>query len=302
MCLSPDNAPPDETFQLELCFVNQIDGVEPLLDGGRSVAAFPPRDVQTCVTRTFEPQQGVVEIGPIRGATCSTTADCRGRDELCLAGSCTSGCPSNSFPAQPELVVTFANMGFFSETREMDGRVLESGSGRITSTQFSGETYQVALSNNAGTGRVEIKLPGGLGGPSLPNNAQVSVLVAVRNDGAATYRGVTIRDAATGALLVAADTAIPTPTLTEIDLRPFVITQDAEAIGCRVDATCGRLVFLKQTITAPGASAVSVEPNRLGTVSHQSERYRFWNITAGQYPSTSECKSYRPYALWRERM
>lgn len=300
VCLVPENAPPDETFRLQLCFVNQIDGVEAPSDGGRVSAPFPPADAQTCVTREFQPQQGVVEISPQRGADCTTTADCKGKDELCLSGSCTAGCPSNVYPAQPELVVAYTSMGFFAESRETDGgRVLQTGTGKITATQFTGETLQVTVSNVGGSGRVDVKLPGGLGGPSLTNNTDVKVLVAVRTDDNVISRGVTLRDAATNELLFAADSALIAPVLKDADLAPFTVTREAGAVGCRIDASCGKLVFSKQKLTN-GTSSVSVEPGKLASLIGGTN-YRFWNVTDGQYGTGSMCRSYRPYAFWKER-
>lgn len=302
VCLVPENAPPDETFQLQLCFVNQLDGVEVPSDGGRVSASFPPADVQTCVTRTFQPQQGVVEISPARGADCTTTEGCAGRDELCLAGSCTAGCPSNTYPAQPELNVTFTSMGFFAETREGadGGRVLQTGTGRITATAFTGETLQITLSNAGGTGRVDVKLPGGLGGPSLPTTVDVKALVAVRAQANRVVRAFTLRDAASNEVLFAADPAIAAPVLREAELLPFAVTREPGAVGCRVDANCGKLVFSRQKLTNGSASAV-VEPGRLASMTVGSSSWRFWNVTDGQYGAASTCDSYRPYALWRER-
>lgn len=303
VCLVPENAPPDETFQLQLCFVNQLDGVEVPSDGGRVSASFPQPSLQTCVTRQFQPQQGIVEISPVKGADCMTTADCRGQGELCFNGSCTAGCPSNSFPAQPELIVTYTSMGFFTETREGadGGRVLQTGIGRITATQFTGETLQVTLNNAGGSGRVDVKLPGGLGGPSLATNTDVKALVAIRTTDGQSIRAVTLRDAATNELLFAADTAIGAPVLRDADLAPFTVTRDPAAVGCRFDATCGKLVFSKQKLSN-GTASVVVEPGRLASVAvAPMTSYRFWNVTDGQYGATSRCDSYRPFALWKER-
>lgn len=301
VCLVPENAPPDETFRLQLCFVNQLDGIEAPADGGRIAAPFPQSDVQTCVTREFQPQQGVVEIGPARGADCMSNADCKGQNELCLAGSCTAGCPTNTYPAQPELMVTSTSMGFFTESRETDGgRTLLSGTGRITATQFTGETLQVTLSNAGGSGRVDVKLPGGLGGPSLAVNADVKALVAVRTFDNKPIRALVLRDAVTNELLFAADTAIDGPVLRDAELAPFTITREGEAVGCRFDVTCGKLVFSKQKLSN-GTASVVVEPGKLASLISAGLTYRFWNVTDGQYPASSRCDSYRPYAFWRER-
>lgn len=301
VCLVPENAPLDETFRLQLCFVNQIDGVVAPTDGGRVQAPFPQTDVQTCVTKEFQPQQGVVEIGPVKGADCTTTADCRGRDELCLSGSCTAGCPANTFPPQPELLVTYTSMGFFTESRDADaGLVLQTGQGRITAFQYLGEVVQVTLSNAGGSGRVDVKLPGGLGGPSLAVNAEVKALVAIRTVDGKSLRAVVLRDATSNELLFAADTAIAGAVLRPADVTPFTVAKDGEPIGCRVDATCGKLVFSKQKLSS-GATSVAVEPGKVASLLSGTTTWRFLNVTAGQYPASSTCDSYAPWALWRER-
>lgn len=302
VCLVPENAPPDETFQLQLCFVNQLDGVEVPADGGRVSATFPQPETQTCVTRTFQPQQGVVEISPVKGADCMGPADCKGKDELCLSGSCTAGCPANTFPPQAELIVTYTTMGFFAETADSAdaGRVLQQGTGRITASQFTGETLQITLSNAAGSGRVDVKLPGGLGGPSLAVGSDVKALVAIRTERGRAVRAVTVRDAASNELLFAADPAIKAPILTSADLAPLTVAREAGAVGCRFDATCGKMVFSKQSLSA-GAASASVEPGKLASLASGMASYRFWNVTDGQYGASSTCDSYRPYALWKER-
>ncbi len=299
VCLSPENAPSDETLQLRLCFVNQLDGLA-TGDGGTVSGAFPRDDLQTCVTRKFQPNQGVVEIGPQRGADCVTRADCKGPGELCLDGSCTAGCPANTFPPQPELVVAFGDMGFFSTTTTPDaGRTVSTGTGKITATQFIGETLQISLSSPSGTGRVETRLPGGRSGPSLALNTDVRVAVVVRKRGSQVVRAVTVRETSSGQLLFAADTAIGEPVLDAADLAPFSVAVEPEPIGCRVDPTCGKLVSSKVALVS-GAKKVVAEPGVTSLLTTVDGVWRFWNVTAGDYPADSDCTSFRPYALWRE--
>jgi hypothetical protein len=85
------------------------------------------------------------------------------------------------------------------------------------------------------------------------------------------------------------------------DLAPFTVTRAPAAVGCRFDATCGKLVFSKQKLTN-GTTSVVAEPGRLASVTVGAmTSYRFWNVTDGQYGTTSTCDSYRPYAFWKER-
>ncbi|MBL8957528.1 MAG: hypothetical protein JNK82_42535, partial [Myxococcaceae bacterium] len=67
----------------------------------------------------------------------------------------------------------------------------------------------------------------------------------------------------------------------------------------RIDASCGKLVFSKQKLTN-GTASVSVEPGKLASLTAATS-YRFWNVTDGQYGTGSMCRSYRPYAFWKER-
>ena len=63
-----------------------------------------------------------------------------------------------------------------------------------------------------------MKLPGGLGGPSLSTNTEVKALVAIRTIDGQSIRAVTLRDAASNELLFAADTAIGAPVLRDAEL------------------------------------------------------------------------------------
>jgi hypothetical protein len=201
--------------------------------------------------------------------------------------------------AQPELFVTVSNMGFFTEAREPDGgRVLQIGEGTLVATQFVGDVLQLSLAGPNGAGRVDVKLPGGLGGPTLSNNARVRVEVAAQRDGDKTWRGVTVRSEARE-LLFAADPALGSPALTAADLAPYAVTLEDEGVGCRLDAVCGKFVFANQALSN-GTASVSVAPGKLGSLGSGTQAMRLWNVTAGRYGASSRCASYRPYALWRE--
>jgi hypothetical protein len=110
-----------------------------------------------------------------------------------------------------------------------------------------------------------------------------------------------LRNATTNELVFAADSALDATalTLTPADLAPFTVTQQTEALGCRIDATCGKFVYAKQTLSN-GTASVAVEPGKLDSLTVGTKRYRFWNVTAGQYGAASTCASVRPYTFWRE--
>ena len=142
-CLNQENAPLNEPFVLKLCFMAQKPtGVTSFDDAGLAPGQIEVA-AQTCVEKTFKIEDGVVEIGPERGATCVTTADCRGTDELCFAGSCTTGCPANAYPApgSSNLVLSMGNLSSFS--RSTIARATKySGTGTISATEYQGTTLQ----------------------------------------------------------------------------------------------------------------------------------------------------------------
>ncbi len=304
-CLQAQNAPLDETLNLKLCYQSEILGID-LPDGGRFAASYPEPD-QTCVDKEFRVIDGVVEIGPRKGTTCSGQQDCFGIGELCLAGSCTASCPANGFPvlgAGWALRVDSSDQGFFSTTLDGGSSVL-SGTGEITSVIYNGGTMTVRLKRlgAAGevlTGAVYVTLPMGQAAP-LPQNSMVTVRVI---DGSSSAnpenRAVVIREAVGGALLFAADHAQQGTLLKAADTQPFNVSFTAPLVGCRFNS-CGKQLFFKTRFSAPPVES-AMDPGQSVLLTVPQGGYRVLNVASGSYGVTT-CKLFdiRPFAIWREK-
>lgn len=294
-CLSQVNAPLNEPFTLELCFASQVPKGLVFTDGGMAEGQLP-KAALTCVTKVFEPQDGVVEIGPARGAACQSHAQCTGAGELCLGGSCTSGCPANGFPDWSIFIASPDDMGFLSPVTRARGNGW-TGTGTLTSYLYSGEKLELHFSGAGGTARLQMTLPPMTGAPLLAGAPVTLVLV---DDGKSRpSRAFTLRDANTGALLLAADMYYNEPLLDAADLAPFTIAASADPIGCRVEA-CGKLFFTRNAFSAEGKT-VELEPGETGELTLSMGRYRFLNVSSGSFV-TSRCDytTLRPYVLWRQ--
>lgn len=306
-CLDPVNAPLNEQFTLELCFgVQSPTGV--VFDGGVGTGQLPMVS-RECTTRQFAPQDLEVEIGPARGAACTTAAECKGKDELCLDGACTTGCPANSFPAiGSDWVLNVAspdNMGFFEMTSRPGGNQFE-GTGTLSSVVYQSNSLLLGFSR-AGpvvgevlTGRVQIKLPVGRGAP-LTAGTMVKATVVDDGETKNPVRAFVLRDAASGEVLFAADMAQNGERLLlDTDIAPFKITDGTVPVGCTQDA-CGRFVQFPVTFSR-GQESVSVLPGEEKSVGTGSSRWTLLNVGNGTYDaSATSCPvaELRPFVFWK---
>lgn len=304
-CLDQQNAPVNEAFTLELCFAAQKPTGVTFNDAGVGSGQLP-RVSTTCNTRTFAPQDLEVEIGPARGSSCTTTADCKAMGELCFDGACTTGCPANPFPqvgADWILNVASAdNMGFF----EMSARGTKgnqfSGTGTLTSVVYQSSSLLLSFSRPGTvpgellTGRVQIKLPVGVGAP-LTSGRQVSAVLV--DDGAsAPARAFVMRDVLTNDVLFAADTAQGKRLLTDADIAPFKVSDGPAPVGCVQDA-CGRLLYFPLKFSTP-TSSIDLLPGAQDQLSIGSARWNFLNVSSGAYATTTcDVPDLRPYAFWK---
>jgi len=301
-CLNQENAPLNEPFVLELCFMaQQPTGVSGFSDGGFAVGQIEEAS-KTCVTKRFMVQDGLVEIGPERGSSCVTTADCKGTDELCFAGSCTTGCPANTYPApgSSNLGLSLGNASSFSQSTTARGTQY-TGVGTISSTVYVGTTlkvYLTGLPNELHTGLLFISLPPGAAVP-LATGATVSVTFLDNGQLDATgNRAVVIRDAASSKLLFAADMAQGGAMLTDADLAPFSVSSGPVPIGCRTN-TCGRYLYATRRL-ASGTNVVDVEPGAQGSLVLSNGTWTMLSVNDGAY-AKSGCpvSDIRPWVLWQ---
>lgn len=300
-CLKPENAPLDEGFNLQLCYQLQVSGVD-LPDGGRLAAPFPAAG-QTCVDKQFLVGDGVVEIAPLKGSSCTSAAECIGPGELCFSGSCTAGCPDNGFPVLGAgwalRIAAPDDQGFFTAE---DGGVL-SGSGSITSVLYNAGTMTVRLKRlgSAGetlTGALYVTLPPGAAAP-LTQGSTVSVrVIEASTDTNPDNRALVIRDA-TGSLLFAADQAQQGTLLGATDTAPFTVSFEKPIVGCRPNE-CGKQLFFQTRFAAPPVD-LALDPGKSALLTVPEGAYRVINVSNASF-NTTTCKLYdiRPFALWRD--
>lgn len=304
-CLDQQNAPLNEPFTLELCYsVQRPTGVN-FNDAGVGAGSLP-KVSSTCTTRQFAPQDGEVEIGPVRGSSCTTTADCKGAGELCFDKACTTGCPANAFPVLGSdwmlAVASPDNMGFFEMTARPTGNQF-SGTGTLTSAVYQSGTLLLSFSRPGPvsgeqlTGRVQIKLPTGTGAPLTPGG-MVSVTLLDDGDAQAPSRALVMKDAASGEVLLAVDMGQGRRLLTEAEISPFQVADGNAPQGCAL-TSCGRLLFYSLSLSA-GGKTVEVLPGAQSELTLGSSRWNFLNVSSGAYVTTTcDVKDLRPWAFWK---
>ena len=305
-CLAPQNAPYDETFRLQLCYQSAVPGLPESPDGG-SVAAVFPTTGQLCATREFRPVDGQAEVAPERGADCVSSADCRGKDELCFSGACTAGCPPNDFPP---LSSTWAvrlgsvdDQGFFARSTD-GGTTVWTGAGTVASALYNANSLSLRLtrtgpSNVALVGGLSLTLPQGYA-PPLPQGTPVAVKVI---DAASSQnpenRAVVIRDDQ-GHLLLAADVGQGGSLLAADDLAPFEVTWGSQVLGCRI-TDCGKELSGGLRVSGP-AGAVDLQPGNSAVHVTVDGTWRLLNVGNASYPAGScTLKVLRPFLLYREQ-
>lgn len=304
-CLDQQNAPLNEAFTLELCFSPQRPTGVNFNDAGVG-SGLLPKVSTTCTTRQFAPQDLEVEIGPARGSACTSTTECKGMDELCLDGACTTGCPANEFPeVGAEWILTVAtpdNMGFFEMSARPQGSQF-AGTGLLTSAVYQSSTLLLSFSRPgpiAGellTGRVQIKLPIGTGAP-LMSGRQVSAVLVDDGDTSTPSRAFVMKDAVTGDVLFAADMGQGGRLLQTADLGPFKVEDGTVAVGCSQNS-CGRLLYFSLKFST-SSDSIELLPGATDELAIGTSRYSFLNISSGAYGSTScPVKDLRPWAFWK---
>ena len=305
-CLAPENAPYNESFNLHFCYALSATLTGVTTDGGAVEGALPS-DVG-CVDRPFRIDDGVVEIGPQRGADCVTAADCKGTGEMCFSGACTASCPANTFPSEAESSVRIGvdDRGFFTAT--IDGKkTTYVGSGTVGSAAYNTSSLKIFLTR---TGMAGETLPATID-LDVPRAMQLGPLVAGQKvavriiDNSPTARpssnvGLVIRDEL-GSLLIVADSGLTTPNLAASDIAPFTVAFGGTPVGCRMTG-CGKELFGEGTFS-DGTKTVALGPGQMANIVNTSGTYRAVNVFGGEYVSTSPCepKLIRPYIIWRDK-
>ncbi len=305
-CLTAQNAPVNEPFKLKLCYATRVPGFV-AGDGGVGPGDFPSGSA-FCLDKTFEPQELTVEIGPPVGAACTTTADCQGQDELCFDGACTSGCPANDAPTLGAnwslLVASPDDRGFFT-TAPRGAATTYSGAGTLSSVVFQGSSMVLQLkrpgaSGETLSGSVSIGLPPGLGAPLVEGTKVAVLVVDASTSDNPSNRAVVVREAATGALLFAADTAQAGPVLSAADVSPFTVAAADRPRGCSIEG-CGKLLLFDLQVTAPWGS-LAVPPGQTRDFSGPQGTWRVLSVANLHAAASAHCTfaDLRPWAAWRQ--
>jgi hypothetical protein len=306
MCLAPENAPYNETFNLHLCYALSATLTGASTDGG-AVEGVLPSDVG-CVDRTFHIDDGVAEVGPQRGADCVTTADCKGMGELCFSGACTASCPANTFPSEAESSVRIGidDRGFFTVTQD-GSKITYTGTGTVGSATYNTSSLRVFLTRQGSsgetlTGTIDLDVPRAsyLGPLASGQKVQVRIIDNSPPSRPTSNAAFTRRDEQ-GSLLIAADSALGTPNLAAADLAPFTVTVSSALVGCRMTG-CGKELFSKVSFS-DGTKTVELEPGGDANLVNTGGTYRAVNVFGAEYTSSSPCepKVIRPYILWRDK-
>ena len=303
-CLQAENAPLDETFRLQLCYVYSIPGVT-VGDGGTAPGALPTTG-QTCVGREFQPSDLEAEVTPERGAACTSNSECVGKDELCFSGACTAGCPANDFPA---ISATWSvrlgsvdDQGFFTTTTD-GGVTTYTGAGSVGSALYNGNGLELRLTRPGTSGMLtaglDLTLPTGHAPPFTAGQAVQVKVIDASSANNPENRAVTIRTD-TGVLLFAADVGQGGLTLKDSDLAPFSAAFESTLIGCRA-GDCGKELFTPLRMTGPSGSIV-LQPGNTAAHSTPDGTYRLINVGSSTWATTTcRFKTLRPFLLYRER-
>lgn len=304
-CLYGENAPPGERFRARFCYAENVPALRNV-DAGVPLLGVLPAEGITCVEKDFRPEDGDLVLEPVTGAACKVHADCKEEGELCLGGTCSTGCPANGFPVlgatwrlavdEPE------DQGFFATTQDAEGITWE-GVGTVGAVRYDSGILQLSLLRPGpagGTlpGRVRVALPTGY---AVPFTLGETVAVWVRDltpTVGGSQRGIVIRDA-DGRLLLAADAAEGKPVLAAAQTAPFKVEVDGEVLGC-TPTDCGR--ELQQATRFAAVDGGTLAPGASPRVDVNGRGFVFVNVANARYERTT-CRlgRFAPYAVLATR-
>lgn len=305
-CQRAENAPVDETFRLQLCYVWSVPGLPPPGDGGTSPGALPDTG-QTCVGREFRPSDLEAEVTPQRGAACTSAAECIGKDELCFSGACTAGCPANDVPPYSATwsvrVASVDDQGFFTSS-VVNAQKIYTGTGTVGSALYNSNSLELRFTRPGTSGGalvagVDLTLPQGYAPPFTAGQAVVVKVIDASAVDNPENRAITIRDDR-GVLLLAADVGQGGMLLGAADLAPFTAAFESTIVGCRV-GDCGKELFTPLRMTGPSGS-ISLQPGNSAAHPTPDGTYRLLNVGSSSWAGTPcRFKLLRPFLLYREK-
>lgn len=304
-CERTQNATPTETFNLHLCYATTFTGDAPA-DGGTTFEGDIPAAGQECLNREFEVKDGTVELTPLPGATCTTSAQCKAaNDELCFDGSCTRSCPLNAFPRLGQnwqLSIPLQDDNYFTTTT-VANQTRWTGTGVVGNVFYSGETMKLDLHtpDNLGTATVYATIPK-FGVPFELNETVSVTLVGASDDPNHINLALVIRDAG-GVLLLAADTAHNGYQLSASDTAPFTLSSAGKTVGCDFTPGCGKVLY-DATDFAGGVPKAELNPGDSTVVTTTDATFTLLNIGNSTSTATQGCnvKHPTPYAILNQRL
>lgn len=303
-CLREAIPPVDETLRGELCYsLGPPPGTIDPGDAGVLLIGALSESGKLCVTRDFQVQDGVVELSPTPGASCTSHASCRAdAGELCFSGGCTTSCPAGDFPAISggwDVAVAIADdMGFFS-MGTAGGNTVYTGTGTVSSA-FPGPDLYIQRPGPGGgllTAHLTLNVPSGfLTTFNLGETVTVKVVEVPPKE--RDVRAVTIRDSQ-GRLLFAADRAYLGPLLQPGETTPFGVSSRPDVIGCdfAICVTSSKRLYYRtgfQGATSDAGGPLELAPGELATVVTGGMTYKLLNVGNQRFVS--------PYCTVRVQM
>lgn len=309
-CLSAENAPIDETFRAKLCYALSVPQAPSSVDAGVPFSGTLPEKEVVCATKEFAIRDGFVELGPAKGASCTQHSDCKGKDELCLDGECTTACPANNVKQLAGdwrvSVEPPDDNGFFAIDQSVPGTTTYTGSGTVSAVRYDNGvmkltvTRPIPATSSVYTATVYVGAPSAYQVP-FNQNETVSLKVIDRSTSKNFgQRAIVIRDSANH-LLLAADVGQGSLVLEATDIAPFSIDTEGEILGC-ASTDCGKQLQLKMSFNG-GAQPVVVNPGEAQPIVVGDQAYKLVNVANFRYGSESVCTQTKltPYVIVNTR-
>lgn len=290
-CLQHTNDFPDQTFTARICYALSVTGGQGADAGVPFPGILPAGDV-ICPQKDFQPQNGTVQLTPPPAQPCNPDAGSAAcpSGQLCFAGLCSSGCPSNDFPQYGNgyYVNVSAPSGPFFTRTDTTASTTWLGTGTLTSVTYGGTTFLALVRSGSLNGSVNFTLPQ-IGSDCCleayhpGETLTVEVVESPPNSG---NRGVVIRDG-TGQLVQLADMATTTPVLTPALTAPFTVTPLSDPQGCASVVPGCKAIYAATRFTTPDGAAPSVNPGQVVAVTTSGGNFRVANVANIGYLATS---------------
>ena len=293
----------DETLNAHLCYSPSAPGVAMVDAGVPTEGSFLPTN-KLCVDNTFRVEDGVVEVGPVPGASCTVNSDCKNPGELCFGGTCSAACPANQIPplggGWQVAVPDWDDQGLLSTATNAAGQMVTTGTGVVGTVHYSSGTMTAVLKPADGgstpVATIYLTLPP-MYALALPPGQGVALEIV---DGSTAMnvgnRAISLRDLS-GNLLLAAEVAQEGPLFSATDTAPFAVTPTQNLVGCDQDG-CGKLLHFT-TVFDGGSVPAELAGGQTQRTIAANRAYLFVNVANNAYATTTTCavQKMSPYAI-----